>query len=80
VGALAVSSSPLGPLLLAAGARGLCWCGLCSPDPETDLAQLRRSRRAEAWLPDAGALDGVAARLQGYVTGTRRTFRVACDL
>jgi methylated-DNA-[protein]-cysteine S-methyltransferase len=76
-----VTPSPLGPLLLAASGRGLCWCAFCDTGPETALAEVRRRWPEERFAAEAaGPLGAVAEQLAAYFGGRLRTFRVACDL
>ena len=61
--------TPIGPLTLAAGPRGLSAIHFPGQVPELDPA-----------TEDAGALATARAQLTEYFAGTRRTFDLALDL
>lgn len=67
--AWSVLATPIGPLTLAAGPRGLSAIHFPGQAPELDPA-----------TEDAGALDPVATQLTEYFAGTRRGFDLTLDL
>jgi methylated-DNA-[protein]-cysteine S-methyltransferase len=74
-----VVDSPLGPLWVAVGPRGVLNIHY---GPEPSPLELRRIVRAygPGVLPDARRVDDVARELDQYFSGKRREFDVAIDL
>ena len=74
-----VIDSPLGPLWIAVGPKGVLSIHYGS---EPDAGELARIVRAygPGVLPDARRADAVARELDQYFDGRRRTFDVAVDL
>jgi methylated-DNA-[protein]-cysteine S-methyltransferase len=74
-----IVDSPLGPLWIAVGPRGLLNIHYGA---EPSSLELRRIVRAygPGVLPDARRVDDVARELDQYWSGRRRTFDVAVDL
>ncbi len=73
-----LTDSPLGELLVAASARGLCRIAY-DPAPDLEVDRLARAFGARV-LGTPGALDDVRRQLDEYFEGRRRSFDVALDL
>lgn len=74
-------ASPIGPLLLAATAKGLCWLEFTAADSLTTAQQRLRVRHG----PPVAAtnhpiLDQARSELQEYFAGRRQQFTVPLDL
>ena len=67
--------SPLGPLLLAALADGLCWCDWSDGPLAPDLAALGERFHTE-FRHEPHRIADAAEQLAQYFTGRRQTFRL----
>ena len=72
------ADSPVGTLLVAANARGLCRISF-DPEPERELETLARAFGARV-LRSPGPVDGVRRELDEYFEGERREFDLPVDL
>jgi methylated-DNA-[protein]-cysteine S-methyltransferase len=70
--------SPIGPLLLAATAAGLCRISF-DPEPEQETESLARAFGARV-LRSAGPLDETRRQLEDYFEGRRQRFELPIDL
>lgn len=78
---LKLLQSPLGPLVLAASARGVAYLGFADRQLlESNFASLRRQTKAAAVVPGTNAaLEQAEAELGEYFAGRRRHFRMPLD-
>jgi methylated-DNA-[protein]-cysteine S-methyltransferase len=74
-----VMDSPLGPLWLAVGPRGVVAIHYGAKPDATELARITRAY-GPGVLPDRRRCDPVLRELDEYFAGRRRTFDVAVDL
>jgi len=74
-----VVDSPLGPLWIAVGPKGVLAIHYGSEPAAADLARIVRSY-GPGVLPDARRADPVARELDQYFAGKRKSFDVAVDL
>jgi len=74
-----VIDSPLGPLWVAVGARGVAAVHYGDEPTAADLARLVRAY-GPGLVPDARRTSQLARELDEYFAGRRRTFAVAADL
>lgn len=74
-----VVDSPLGPLWIAVGPKGVLAIHYGAGADPHELARIVRAY-GPGVLPDARRADGVARELDEYFAGKRRTFDVAVDL
>ena len=74
-----VIDSPLGPLWVAVGPRGVVAVTYGGEPDARDLARIVRAY-GPGVLPDARRVDPVARELDQYFAGRRRVFDVAVDL
>ena len=72
------ADSPVGTLLVAASARGLCRISF-DPDPERELEALARAFGARV-LRSPAPVDGARRELEEYFEGERRAFDLPVDL
>ncbi len=75
----ALLDSPLGPILAAAGGRGVVRLAFADRGPEPLLEELALLTGAEP-REDPGALGGLARELDGYFAGRVRRFTTRPDL
>ncbi len=74
-----VVDSPLGPLWIAVGPKGVVGIHYGSEPSEAELARIVRTY-GPGLLPDARRAGPVARELDQYFAGKRRSFDVAADL
>lgn len=74
-----VIDSPLGPLWVAVGPRGVLAIHYGAEPSRPELARIVRSY-GPGLLPDARRADALARQLDQYFAGKRRTFDVPVDL
>lgn len=74
-----VVDSPLGPLWVAVGPRGVLAIHYGAEPSRPELARIVRSY-GPGLLPDARRADALARQLDQYFAGKRRTFDVPVDL
>ncbi len=74
-----VVDSPLGPLWIAVGPKGVLAIHYGAEAPEVDLRRIVRAY-GPGVLPDPRRADAVARELDQYFAGRRRAFDVAVDL
>lgn len=73
-----VTDSPVGPLVLAAGERGLCAISF-DPEPEREIERLARRHGARI-LRSPAPLAGIRGQLEEYFEGRRQAFEARVDL
>jgi methylated-DNA-[protein]-cysteine S-methyltransferase len=74
-----VIDSPLGPLWIAVGPKGVLAIHYGAEPSAGELARIVRTY-GPGVLPDARRVDAVARELDQYFAGTRRRFDIAVDL
>ena len=74
-----VMDSPLGPLWVAVGPRGVIAIHYGARPDERELARITRTY-GPGVLPDRRRCDGLLIELDQYFSGRRQTFDVAVDL
>ena len=74
-----VMDSPLGPLWIAVGPRGVVAIHYGARPSDRELARITRTY-GPAVLPDRRSCDAVMGELDQYFAGRRRTFDVSIDL
>src|SRR5881409_2298408 len=74
-----VVDSPLGPLWIAVGPKGVLAIHYGAEPSAAELARIVRTY-GPGVLPDARRVDPVARELDQYFAGTRRRFDIAVDL
>jgi len=74
-----VVDSPLGPLWIAVGPKGVLAIHYGATPPAAELARIVRAY-GPGVLPNARRVDGVARELDQYFAGKRRSFNLPVDL